>query len=188
MKRSQLNLAITTATKAIGQSHVLVIGSQAILGSFSEQELPERAYQSREVDIAPLDDDDVESLSTLIDAAAGEWSPFDRKHGFYVQGVSVRTAFLPRGWFDRLVEVRPDRAQPSIGLCLEPHDLCAAKLGRNDEKDRDFVTALVRAGLVDLRTISDRIALIDDERFTKSLRARASSFVRHLNETTTRRG
>jgi hypothetical protein len=66
--------------------------------------------------------------------------------------------------------------------------LCAAKLGRNDEKDRDFVTALVRAGLVDLRTISDRIALIDDERFTKSLRARASSFVRHLNETTTRRG
>jgi hypothetical protein len=74
VKRSQLNLAITTATKAIGQSHVLVIGSQAILGSFSGQELPERAYQSREVDIAPLDDDDVESLSTLIDAAAVDWA------------------------------------------------------------------------------------------------------------------
>lgn len=180
MKQSQLNLAIQTATTAIGQSHVLIIGSQAILGSYSERELPVRAYQSREVDIAPLTDDAIESLATLIDAVAGEWSPFDVKHGFYIQGVSVRTAFLPLGWFERLVEVRPSKSESAIGLCLEPHDLCAAKLGRNDEKDRDFVTALVRAHLVDARVIAQRIESIDDARFTKEAKAAAASFAHHL--------
>ncbi len=180
MKRSQLELAIHTASTAIGQAQVLVIGSQAILGSFTERDLPERAYQSREVDIAPLTDDENESLATLIDVTAGEWSPFDKKYGFYVQGVGVRTAYLPQGWFDRLVEVRADKSGTSIGLCLEPHDLCAAKLARNDEKDREFVTALVRAKLVDARTIVERIELIDDARFTNPQRATSLSFARHL--------
>ncbi|MEO8094878.1 MAG: hypothetical protein ABI632_08095, partial [Pseudolysinimonas sp.] len=50
---------------------------------------------SHEVDIAPLDDDARESLATRLDAFAGKWSEFDERNGFYIQGVSVRTAFLP---------------------------------------------------------------------------------------------
>ena len=180
MKRDQLEAAIVTASVAIGQSHVLVIGSQAILASFDESLLPSRAYQSREVDIAPFEDDERESLATLIDVAAGEWSSFDLKHGYYVQGVSVGTAFLPNGWADRLVEVRPTSAPNIFGLCLEPHDLCAAKMGRNDEKDREFVAALVNARLVDTQLILSRINSIHDQRFTRPHRAAALSFVRHL--------
>ena len=180
MKRDELETAIVAASAAIGQSHVLVIGSQAILASFDESLLPSRAYQSREVDIAPLEDDERESLATLIDVAVGEWSSFDLKHGYYVQGVSVRSAFLPDGWAGRLVEVRPTNATNIFGLCLEPHDLCAAKMGRNDEKDREFVAALVNARLVDAQRILTRIDRINDSRFTRPHRAAAVSFVRHL--------
>lgn len=180
MNRAELELAIVTATRAIGQSQVLIIGSQAILGSYNENQLPERATASQEVDIAPLTDDDKESLATKIDATAGEWSPFDVEHGFYVQGVSVRTAYLPEGWATRVIKVRASVSPESVGLCLEPHDLCAAKLARNDQKDREFVAALVKANLVSAEKILDRLRMIADHRFSRVAQRAAQSFVRSL--------
>lgn len=81
MKRTDLELAIYTASQIIRQDSVLVIGSQFILGSYSETQLPIRATMSQEVDIAPLTDDDKETLATRIDVLAGEWSDFDHTHG-----------------------------------------------------------------------------------------------------------
>lgn len=180
MNRVELELAIITAAQAIGHDQVLVMGSQAILGSFDEYQLPERATASQEVDIAPLEDDDRESLATKIDAAAGEWSPFDQSHGFYIQGVSVRTAYLPEGWATRVIEVRP-HAHPGIGgLCLEAHDLCAAKMARNDQKDREFVAALVAAEIISTEKLLSRIRMIVDPRFTPHSQRAALSFVRSL--------
>jgi hypothetical protein len=43
---------------------VLVIGSQAILGSYDETRLPARATLSEEVDIAPITDDEDYTLAT----------------------------------------------------------------------------------------------------------------------------
>jgi hypothetical protein len=71
VKREELELAIVAATEIIRQREVLVIGSQSILGSFSEAELPERATMSNEADMASLHDDEAETLATLIDAALG---------------------------------------------------------------------------------------------------------------------
>ncbi len=103
MRREDLELATIAATEIIRQREVRIIGSQAILGSYSEDELPARATMSNEVDIASLDDDASETLADMIDGQLGEWSDFDRDHGFYVQGVSVSTAYLPDGWESRLV-------------------------------------------------------------------------------------
>jgi hypothetical protein len=180
MKRSELEFAIFTASQIIRQESVLVIGSQSILGSFTETQLPERATMSQEVDIAPLSDDDEESLATRIDVIAGEWSEFDQLHGFYIQGVSVNTAYLPEGWSERVVTLSPPGHPHISGLCLEPHDLCAAKLARNDQKDREFVAALVEVGLVSTPTVADRIAVIDDQRFSKVQKDAALSFIRSL--------
>jgi hypothetical protein len=69
--------------------------------------------------------------------------------GFYVQGVNVSTAVLPSGWERRTVVVAPDGPEGPLARCLDPHDLCAAKLVRGEEKDKDFVGALVEAGLID---------------------------------------
>ena len=119
MKHADLYVAIQSATEIIKQDEVLVIGSQSILASFDENELPERATASNEVDIAPLRDDAAEMIATLLHVSIGEWPDFDAANGFYVQGVSVRTAYLPEGWADRLVRVircRRRRGAPASAL------------------------------------------------------------------------
>ncbi|CAB4903673.1 MAG: hypothetical protein F2808_05450 [Actinobacteria bacterium] len=181
MKRTELEMAIVIATHIIAQPRILIIGSQAILGSFDESELPARATASQEIDMAPLQDDVAESLATRIDALAGEWSAFDAEHGIYIQGVSVRTAFLPSGWEERLIEVRPTVNPKVLGLCLEAHDLCAAKMGRNDSKDREFVSALVEAGLVSPERVSQRLREISDPRFSHQAKHISLQFLSSLS-------
>jgi hypothetical protein len=48
MRRDQLEHAIRTACQIIGRPEVIVVGSQAILGTFREDELPVRATMSAE--------------------------------------------------------------------------------------------------------------------------------------------
>jgi hypothetical protein len=179
MRREDLDFAIQTAAAVIGQDHVLVLGSQSILGSFHEDQLPQRATMSNEVDIAPLHDDANEMIANLLDVELGEWSDFDAEHGFYVQGVSVYTAYLPDGWASRVVEVRPRGDPACVGLCLEPHDLCAAKLARFDEKDREFVGELLAAGLVRANLICNRLAEITDPRFERERKRVATRWIKH---------
>lgn len=87
MRRDQLEHAIRAATRIVKQQEIIIIGSQAILGSWDESELPAEAVMSVEIDMCPIEDDDVESLATEIDAAVGEMSVFHKTQGFYLQGV-----------------------------------------------------------------------------------------------------
>lgn len=160
MRRAELEHAIRAATDVIGQDRVIVIGSQAILASYGEDQLPAETTTSIEVDIAPLHDDDAQSMATLLDGVLGEWSPFHETHGFYIQGVGRNTAVLPAGWEDRLVVVQNDNTNGRAGLCLDVHDLCVAKLAAAREKDFRFVGALREAGLVDAGILAARTALL----------------------------
>jgi hypothetical protein len=47
--------------------------------------------------------------------------------------------------------------EPGAGLCLDPHDLAAAKLAAGRQKDFDFVAALLQVGIIDPRTAVDRV-------------------------------
>lgn len=160
MRRDQLEHAIRATTEILEHDEVVIIGSQAILGSHHEDELPERATASIEVDVVPLNDDDAESLATSLDGAIGELSLFHQTHGFYIQGVGKQTAALPDGWTARLVEVSNANTRGRTGLCLEPHDLCVAKLVANRPKDHEFVGALISAGLVSVQTLRERLAML----------------------------
>jgi len=155
VNREQLLRAVKAATIITEESAIIVIGSQSILGTWDETVLPEEAVQSMEVDMCPLDDDDSERLANRLDEHVGYGSDFSAKYGFYIDGVGKNTAILPDGWDSRLAEV----GEPgSLGLCLDPHDLCVAKMVANRDKDRVFVTALVAAGLIDSGTLFDRLA------------------------------
>jgi hypothetical protein len=79
MRRDQLEHAIRTACQIIGRPEVIVVGSQAILGTFREDELPDRATMSGEVDILPIADSNEETkqLANDIEGVAGEFSPFE---------------------------------------------------------------------------------------------------------------
>jgi hypothetical protein len=76
MRRDQLEHAIRTACQIIGQLAVIVVGSESILGTYREEDLPAEATMSVEVDILPIADDDAQTarLAHLIEGVAGEFS------------------------------------------------------------------------------------------------------------------
>jgi hypothetical protein len=181
MRRDQLEHAIRAACQIIDAPAVIVVGSQAILGSYPENELPAEATMSMEVDILPIAEDAEETarLGDLIEGVAGELSEFESTHGFSIDGVDLTTSALPDGWRDRLVKVRNASTaalsgEPQFtGWCLEKHDLCAAKLCAFREKDRNFVRALLHARLVDASTVSDRLSSVPAESVEAARKARA---------------
>ena len=63
---------------------------------------------------------------------------------------------LPIGWEDRLIPVQGPGTNGRTGLCLDPHDLCIAKLAAAREKDFRFVGALLRSELVSLDMLAER--------------------------------
>lgn len=171
MKRDQLEHVLRAVSRIVPDGEVLVIGSQSVLGSLREEQLPPLATASMEVDIAFMDDPG-EVNSDLVDGAMGELSAFHQTFGYYAQGVSVSTAVLPTGWRDRVVTMETPGTFPGRGLCLEPHDCVVSKLVACREKDFAFAAALVRAGLVDLDTLSDRVGALDvDGRILDRIRA-----------------
>lgn len=91
----------------IEQRAVVVVGSQAILRTHTEDQLPPETTMSVEVDMLPIADDNDETarLADLIEGVAGEWSPLEEQHGFNIDDVDRSTAVLPDGWRDRLAKV-----------------------------------------------------------------------------------
>jgi len=156
MRRDQLEHAIRTACQIIGRREVIVVGSQSILGTFREDQLPNEATMSAEIDILPIADDNDETarLADLIEGVVGEFSPFEELHGFGIDGVDLQTSALPAGWGKRLVKVQnantaaPGGEPQYTGWCLDKEDLCVAKLCAFREKDQNFVAALLRSALV----------------------------------------
>lgn len=75
MNRDQLAHLLRAVADATGETEILVIGSQAILGSHDEFELPEETTLSMEADLGFLDDPS-EEKSDQIDGVVGEMSRF----------------------------------------------------------------------------------------------------------------
>ena len=175
MNRRQLAHLLRASAHIAGDQDILVIGSQAILGSFDEDDLPAPATASREVDLAFLDDPDGHKAD-LVDGAIGELSPFDEQFGYYAQGVAVTTAVLPAGWEGRLVRWQNQSTGQAQAVFLEPHDLAQAKLAAFRDKDRAFVAALLDAGLLNPDTLLGRLV---DLPVAPVVRDRIADFLRH---------
>ena len=153
MKRVDLEHIIRAAAEIADDSEMIVIGSQAILGSFPDA--PDDLLVSMEADLYPKNRPE---RADLIDGSIGEGSPFHDVYGYYVHGVDERTAILPQGWQNRLVEVRNENTRGNTGWCLEPHDLVVAKAVAGREKDLRFMAAAARNGLVEQDTLLARLA------------------------------
>jgi len=151
-----------------------VVGSQSILGSYSEDELPSDATRSIEADVAFLDDSD-ESKSDLVDGGIGEASHFHETFGVYGQGVGISTAILPTGWQERLVVFDDPETRPSEALCLDPHDLVVSKLVAGREKDYAFARALLGAGLIQANVLCARAELLPG---IPAIRSRVTSWLK----------
>lgn len=179
MRREQLEHAIRTACQIIEHSEVIIVGSQAILGTYDEDELPAAATMSVEVDVLPIagTNEETARLADMIEGVAGEFSSFEQLHGFSIDGVDLHTSVLPDGWRDRLVKVQNANTAAPVGeprftgWCLDKEDLCVAKLCAFREKDRNFVAALLDAGLVDSGVIAKRLGMVPDKNLPGTKRA-----------------
>lgn len=143
MRRDQLEHAIRSARQIIDRREVIVVGSQAILGSIPETALPKEATTSTEVDIMPIADDNEETarLADLIEGVAGEFSSFESLHGFTTRGALIpgRAAGPAAGRRRTRVrvakEVRSGRAPERSswprgarrGRCATPRGPCGAR-------------------------------------------------------------
>jgi hypothetical protein len=160
VNREQLAHIVRSAARIAGDGDIVILGSQAILGTYDASSLPHEATMSVEADVAFRDDPDA-TKADQVDGAIGELPEFHATYGYYAQGVEISTAILPAGWEERAeILERPD-AYPSFARCLEPHDLVIAKLVAGRAKDLTFTVALLANDLVDATVPRERAATID---------------------------
>jgi hypothetical protein len=155
---------VAAAAEVTGQDELVVIGSQAILGSHSQP--PESMLQSLEADLYPLSNPDA---ADLIDGALGDGSQFHLTFGYYAHGVGPETAKAPHGWHQRLVRREIPRRVSStlspVAWCLETHDLVLSKCAAGRERDWDYAAEALKAGLVTADLLLARVSdlPLDDE-------------------------
>lgn len=162
MNREQLEHAIRSACEVSRDNELYIFGSQAILGQFPLAD--EKLTRSIEVDVSPKNKPEAVDR---IDGALGENSPFHHTHGFYVHGVSIETASLPKGWKKRTNKVQDYMDENKIGWCVEAHDLAASKLIAYREKDIRFVRVLLVEKLIRAETLENRLKLIQADKVLK---------------------
>ena len=156
MKKEQLLHVLRAASEISGETSFVVVGSQAILLALNAPD--EGLTLSDEVDLYPSM---APEKSELIDGAIGALSLFHDTHGYHADGVGTETAVMPPDWMSRasfqyfgdLTAISPDL-----------HDLGVSKCVAGRDKDADFVRILLRNGHVQIDTLMQRIALIDDQK------------------------
>jgi len=164
MRRDQLEHIVRASAEITGESEVLVFGSQAILCSYDDADLPVEAIGSIEADVTFFADDTREKADAVT-GAIGELSLFHETYGVYADGVEIGTATLPPDWRQRAVLFDTPMTKPGRAVCLEPHDLAASKLVAFRDKDLRFVRALIAEGMLDVGLLARRVEAlpIDDD-------------------------
>jgi hypothetical protein len=171
VRREDFDHLIAVAAEISGWDEIVVIGSQAILGSHPDA--PEELLVSMEADVYPRRHPE---KAEDIDGAIGDGSSFHSTYGFYAHGVGPETAKAPAGWEDRFVRVkipaRPGGKRDAVALCMEVHDLVLAKCVASRERDWDFAQQALAAGLVEYGKLEQRIGdLLIDSKTQEHIRA-----------------
>ena len=169
MTRLELEHIIRAGAAIAEDSHLVIVGSQAILGQYPDA--PVELLISMEADVYPKH---VPENAIVIDGAIGELSMFHTTFGYYAHGVTPETATLPRGWQERIIPVCNVNTRGFTGECLEANDLAVSKLAAGREKDLAFVQILLTEHLADDALLRARIDEVPDisEESRQSMRQR----------------
>ncbi len=156
MRREDFEHVIAAAAEVSGEREIVVIGSQAILGSVADP--PKAMLFSMEADVYPLRDP---AKAEEIDGSLGDGSAFHGTYGYYAHGVGPETAKAPAGWEGRLVRVevppRVGQKEGVVALCLEVHDLVLAKCVAGRGRDWEFARTAIEEDLVEVEELFRRI-------------------------------
>jgi hypothetical protein len=169
----QLEHLIRACADIAGDDDIVVVGSQAVLGSHANP--PATMLVSVEADVYPRH---WPERADVIEGAIGEGSPFHATFEYYAHGVGPNTAMAPEGWEERLVALRSENTRGATGWCMEAHDLVLAKCVAGREKDWSFAQEAIRHQVVRPDQLRARLALLPvsqshRESIAKELEARA---------------
>jgi hypothetical protein len=156
LRPEEFEHVVAAAAEVTKQDEFVVIGSQAILGTFAQP--PEALLASLEADIYPLREPD---LADVIDGALGDGSQFHLAYGYYAHGVGPETAKAPKGWQDRLVRreipKRVGSTRNAVAWCLEVHDLVLSKCAAGRDRDWEYAAEALKAELVEPSLLLGRV-------------------------------
>ena len=155
MVLEQLEHLIRACADIAADDDIVVVGSQAVLGSHADP--PPAMLVSVEADVYPLH---WPKRADVIEGAIGEGSPFHATFDYYAHGVGPDTAKGPEGWEDRLVALRSENTRGATGWCMEVHDLVLAKCVAGRPKDWSFAENALRHQIVRLAELRARAALL----------------------------
>jgi hypothetical protein len=144
MNRFEVEHLLRAAKASTGELDFIIIGSQSVLGKHPDA--PRELRQSMELDLYARSKPD--ELRIEIERNLGELSRFSETFGYFADGVSPDTAFLPEGWESRLTPVCNENTGGATGWCIDPADLAIAKLYANRPKDISFIRAMLKHHLI----------------------------------------
>lgn len=167
MTREDLRRLFAAARARCGETDYVVFGSLAALGYTGE--VPPRMAAS--IDVDAYTKGDPERVFGLV-RELGQGSAFEAEHGYYLDPISPSVATLPAGWGERLVRIE---LEPGLSAWfLEPHDAAVSKYARMEPRDREWLRAGLRAGILSLSILEARFgrtAFLDP---AESARARSA--------------
>jgi hypothetical protein len=154
MTLEDIETLLVKAAKLSNHRNFVIAGSLSVLGAVMRP--PQDMLMSRDVDIyTKLDPGRV--FVEIADATDGiaEGSKFHIEHGFYADPISPKILSLPDGWEARLIPVT--LAQGVVANFIDPNDVAIAKLARSEENDMRWVASGVKAGIIHLDVVEDRL-------------------------------
>jgi hypothetical protein len=138
------------ARKLCAHQDFVVIGSLSILGLAEHFDIPADMTLSNDVDCYTKNDPD--RVFDLL-AALGENSAYHHSSGYYLDAVSPNLPSLPDGWRDRLHKLERDGVRLWF---LDPNDAALSKYARGELRDRRWIQAGIRSGVVSLPLVNAR--------------------------------
>lgn len=147
----QLQALFSEAKRLTKHSEFVVIGSLSILGIVRGKDIPAQMLISIDVDCYTKADPE---RILELDKSLGAGSPFEEQHGFYLDPVSPALPMLPDQWEPRLI---PVEMEDGIVLhFLDPNDAAVSKYARGDVRDRQWIRAGLKAGVLSIPIIESR--------------------------------
>ena len=154
MTLMDIETLLVEAARLSNHRNFVIAGSLSVLGAVMRP--PPDMLMSRDVDIyTKLDPGRV--FVEIADRTTGiaEGSKFHIKYGYYADPISPKILSLPDGWESRLIPLT--LAQGVVANFIEPNDVAIAKLARSEENDIRWVTAGVKAGIIQIDVLEARL-------------------------------
>lgn len=155
MNLQTLLTLLEEASVLSGHREFVVIGSLSILALESCFPVPEDMAMSNDIDCYTRNDP-----GRIFDVVPmlGENSPRHVESGYFIDAVSPALASLPEGWTQRMNRIE---SHGLIAWFLEPNDAALSKYARGEARDRRWIRAGIRSGVVSLPTVRWRMPSVN---------------------------